>query len=116
MGCSPWDTCPDPTSSTVHGASPNRAAEGNEQVDGNFPKRTVGFCHPLMSAQCKEQSDAKKLVVSSLCRKVLAENFWLRLLDSLTGPVPGSKAVPGCVFCPGETLLKRDLSDLMGLL
>ena len=105
MGCSPWDLCPDPTSSTVHGASPNRAAEGSEQVDGDFAKRMAGFCHPLMSAQCKEQSKAEKPAIASLCGKVLAENFWLRLLDSLTVLMLGSKAVPRCVFCPGETSL-----------
>lgn len=35
----------------------------------------------------------------------LAESFWLRLLDSLTVTVLGSKSVPRCVFCLGETSL-----------
>lgn len=89
----------------MRGPSPNRAAEGSEQVDGDFPQRTMGFCHPLMSAQRKGRSTAEKTFVSSLCRKVLAESFWLKLLDSLTVPVLGSKAVPRCGFCPGETSL-----------
>jgi len=95
------------------GSSPSRAAEGSEQVEGDFPERMVRVCHPLMSAQCKEQSQVEKLVIFSLCRKIWAENFWWRLLDSdcvsaWLSPDMGFFALEG-----PPSGAQRDLSGLM---